>query len=70
MRAAGHGARFEELVEIGRDLTKGEARAIEQALIERNRGVWQNINNSIDPKFGYFQDAVEWGEAWLVERGY
>ncbi|MGW0215611.1 RHS repeat-associated core domain-containing protein [Micromonospora chokoriensis] len=44
-------------------VTKGEARAIEQALILRDKGL--NEINSISPKHKYYEQAVEWGEAWL-----
>ncbi|MFC6092409.1 RHS repeat-associated core domain-containing protein [Saccharothrix lopnurensis] len=44
-------------------VTRGEARAIEQALINRNRG--ENKINSISPKHPYYDQAVKWGEAWL-----
>jgi len=50
-------------------VTRGEARAIEQALIVRNPG-FNNKINSISPNHSYYQDAVDWGEAWLVRNGY
>ncbi|WP_191839022.1 RHS repeat-associated core domain-containing protein [Catellatospora chokoriensis] len=48
-------------------VTRGEARAIEQALIVRNQGL--NKINSISPKHDYYEKAVEWGEAWLKANG-
>jgi RHS repeat-associated protein len=57
-----HGSRF-QIKEIGSGLTRGEARAIEQALILRNRGL--NRINSISPNHSYYERAVTWGKAWL-----
>ena len=53
-------------------LTRGEARAIEQALIVESRlsgrGFW-NIRNSISPRHAWYQDAVNWGDNWLRANG-
>ena len=51
------------------NLTRGEARAIEQAVIVRNPG-FQNVRNSISPAHSYYHEAVGWGEQWLRARGY
>jgi len=68
-RAAEHGERF-ELVEItSSPVTRGEARAIEQALIERNPG-FENIRNSISPNHPWYDQAVDWGESWLTKNGF
>jgi len=48
-------------------MTDGQARAIEEALIVRNRG--QNIIYSISPRHRYYKDALEWGEMWLKING-
>ncbi|HZO70426.1 MAG TPA: RHS repeat-associated core domain-containing protein [Kribbellaceae bacterium] len=62
---------FDGLRVIGKGMTRGEARAVEQALIERNRGVYENVMNGISPRRGaYHRDAVRWGEAWLKRNGY
>lgn len=45
-------------------VTRGEARTIEQALIVENPGFTNKINN-ISPKHAYYDDAVSWGQAWL-----
>ena len=45
------------------------ARAIEQALIERNPG-FENAINSISQRHSYYGSAVDWGEAWLQANGY
>jgi RHS repeat-associated protein len=53
-RAAEHGARFDVQPITPSPLTRGEARAVEQALIERNLG-FENIRNSISPSHSYYQ---------------
>jgi RHS repeat-associated protein len=69
-RAAAHGTRFDFLGQVTRSpVTRGEARAIEEALIKRNPG-YQNINHSIDPSHPWYDDAVAWGEDWLTKNGY
>jgi RHS repeat-associated protein len=64
-----HGERFtlEALTEF--PVTRGQARAIEQAVINRNRGIYQNIRNSISPNHEYYEGAVDWGEEWLRHNG-
>ncbi len=69
-RAAQHGNRFDRLdVLTHKPLTRRQARAIEQALINRNPH-FSNKINSISPKRSWYKEAVEWGEAWLRKRGY
>ncbi len=67
-RGAQHGSRFvlDELTES--PLTRGEARAIEQAIIGRN-AQFENVINSISPSHPYYYEAVQWGEDWLTQRG-
>ncbi|MXG88414.1 DNRLRE domain-containing protein [Nocardioides flavescens] len=67
-RQAQHGSRFVLDQITTAPVTRGQARAIEQALIVRNPG-FQNKINSISPKHPYYQEAVGWGEAWLVQNG-
>jgi RHS repeat-associated protein len=70
-RAREHSARdFDGLRQLttGNGVTRGEARAIEQALIARNKG--ENAINSISPKRKIYKDAVEWGENWLRTNGF
>ena len=70
-RTAQHGAAGRDFVvaplTTGAGLGRGEARAIEQAMIVRNAG--QNIRNSISPSHSYYQQAVDWGEQWLQGMG-
>jgi hypothetical protein len=68
-RQAQHGDRFvlEPITTEG--VTRGQARAIEEALIVRNPG-FENIRHSISPKHAYYQDAVDWGNAWLRAHGH
>jgi hypothetical protein len=58
--------RIEELTEVL--LTRGEARAIELALIDSNPHFVNEIN-SISKKHEYYDDAVAWGNAWLAANG-
>lgn len=68
-RQAEHGGRF-VLVEISPNLSRGQARAIEQALIKHNPAPkFQNKINSISPKHPYYDEAVAWGEQWLRDHG-
>jgi hypothetical protein len=74
-RQSGHGLRFRisPIVE-GINVTRGEARAIEQALIERYGrqklgGAFENDRNSINPNHDYYNKAVAWGESWLKYHG-
>lgn len=68
-RAVQHGARFDQLSQITtQSVTRGEARAIEQALIVRNPG-FENAINSISPRHPWYQQAVDWGESWLQGMG-
>ena len=68
-RAVQHRARFEQLSQItAQSVTRGEARAIEQALIVRNPG-YENAINSISPRHPWYQQAVDWGEWWLQAMG-
>lgn len=75
-RQAQHGERFVLQQLTSEPLTRGQARAIEQALIERAGGTapkggsFQNLRNSISPTHGYYGQAVDWGEAWLRANGY
>jgi len=64
-----HGIRFviQEL-NPGELLTRRQARAIEQVLIDQNP-LFDNIKNSISVNRDWYQDAVAWGEAWLKLRG-
>lgn len=60
---------FEDLrqVTLGQ-VTCGQARAIEQALIIRHPG-FENKINSISPTHSWYQQAVNWGEQWLRDMG-
>jgi RHS repeat-associated protein len=64
-RGAQHAGRFDSLSRVtSAPVTRGQARAIEQALITRNPG-FENKINSISPTHSYYDDAVSWGESWL-----
>jgi RHS repeat-associated protein len=68
-RAAQHGERFALSPVTSESMTRGEARAIEQAMMERNPG-FENIRNSISPAHPWYQQAVDWGEQWLQSNGF
>ncbi len=68
-RTTQHADRFTLRPITAEGLTRGQARAVEQALIVRNPG-FQNKINSISPTHSWYQDAVDWGETWLVRNGY
>jgi hypothetical protein len=58
----------------GGNLTKGEARAIEEALISKNGmqrygGKFENRIHSISPQHPYYEAAKAWGEQWLISNG-
>jgi hypothetical protein len=68
-RQTEHGRRFTYLRPItDAPVTRGQARAIEQALIVQNPE-YKNIYNSISPNHSWYQDAVNWGNWWLQQRG-
>lgn len=68
-RAAQHGDRFELDVITETPITRRQARAIEQVLIEKNPQ-FENIINSIGRNRSWYRDAVYWGEKWLRENGF
>jgi hypothetical protein len=69
VRQRAHGTRFVIGKITPTPVTRGQAEAIEQAMIVRNPH-FQNVNNSISPSVHYYGDAVRWGEAWLKHHGY
>ena len=68
-RQGQHGGRFvlEQLTPAA-GVTRGQARAIEEALIVRNPG-FQNLRHGISPQHAWYQDALEWGNDWLKGQG-
>jgi RHS repeat-associated protein len=68
-RANQHGSRFDDLAQVTTSsVTRGEARAIEEALIVRDRG--QNLRHEISPRHPWYNDALAWGEDWLTRNGF
>ena len=67
-RQAQHGGRFvlDQLTPAG--VTRGQARAIEEALIVRNPG-FQNLRHEISPSHSWYRDALNWGNDWLTGQG-
>ena len=68
-RGAQHAGRFGIEAVTPQAVSRGQARAIEQALINRNPG-FENKINSISPLRPYYDKAVSWGEAWLKSHGF
>ena len=69
-RQSQHGARFDYLREITTEpLTRRQARAIEQAMINNNP-MFSNKINSISSKQDWYNDAITWGNEWLKQHGY
>jgi hypothetical protein len=65
-----HGDRFDVLKEITTEpVTRRQARAIEQVLIEDNPQ-FSNKINSISPNRDWYNDAISWARKWLSEHGY
>ena len=63
-----HGDRF-DISAMSPMMPRGQARAIEQAMILRNPQ-FENLRNSISPAHAYYNDAVRWGESWLQSNGF
>jgi RHS repeat-associated protein len=68
-RASQHGDRFVLRKITDNPLTTRQAKAIEQVIIENNPQ-FENIINSIGNYRSWYDDAVEWGEKWLIENGF
>ncbi|MDF2545537.1 MAG: repeat protein [Anaerosolibacter sp.] len=67
-RFAQHGDRFDRLVPVTSEpLTRDQARAIEQVLIEKNPQ-FSNKINSISPKNVIYNDAIDWATKWLKDN--
>ncbi len=76
-RQAQHGGRFTlQQMTDQQGLTRGEARSVEEALIQRAGGTareggnYQNLVHSVSPNHAYHSDAASWGEHWLQSHGY
>lgn len=67
-RQSEHGSRF-ILERITSAASRGEARAIEEAVIVRNPG-FENLRHSISPRHPWYREAVDWAEAWLKANGH
>lgn len=65
-RTRQHGERFSTVEVMGAGLTRGQARAIEQARIVDN--MRSNKINSISPHHPYYEEAVAWGRYWLSQN--
>ncbi|MDR0277988.1 MAG: hypothetical protein LBJ37_08890 [Paucimonas sp.] len=60
-----NGRNFDEFIKITtQQLTRDQARAVEQVLINRNPH-FENIINSISPNRSWYNEAISWGEKYL-----
>jgi len=62
------GKHFEALDEIVSQVTRNQARSIEQYFIENGPSLYNKIN-SISPAFRYYNEAMEWARVFLEEEG-
>ena len=69
-RQAQHRSRFLLQQITPSPVLRGEARAIEQAMLVRYGSQFENVNNSISPKHPWYDQAVQWGDAWLIVNGF
>lgn len=69
-RACQHGDRFDAMVKLtnGSPITRDQARALEQAILELNPH-FENQINSIASTRTWYQEAVQWGKQWLNNYG-
>jgi len=68
-RQAAHAERFTLRLINKEPLTRRQARAIEQSIIEKNPQ-FENKINSISPSRSWYKEAREWGDNWLKENGF
>jgi len=68
-RQAEHAGRFVLSQITLTPLTRTQARAIEQAILNRNPQ-FDNVINSIAANRDWYPDAIEWGAKWLKEGGF
>jgi hypothetical protein len=67
-RTCQHGPRFDAFQKVtSSPVTSDQARAIEQALKNKNPQ-YENIRNSIAPSRSWYNEALEWADAWLANR--
>ena len=60
---------FKELVQQTTEkLTKNQARAVEQYLIENGPNLYNKIN-SIAKNSEYYEEAVKWAKRYVLENG-
>lgn len=59
---------FDNLEEIVGELTRNQARAVEQYFIENGPNQYNKIN-SISPRFKFYEEALEWAREFLEAAG-
>lgn len=61
-RICEHGSRFDAVEKVtSSPVTRGQARAIEQALMNKNPQ-FENIKNLIAPSRSWYQEAIQWAD--------
>jgi len=69
-RICEHGERFDSIKAITTSpVTRDQARAIEQSLINNNPQ-FENAINSISQNRSWYDEAVQWGQQWLQNHGF
>ncbi|MGA3959361.1 RHS repeat-associated core domain-containing protein, partial [Ralstonia nicotianae] len=64
-RACQHGSRFDDVVKLtSSQVTRDQARAIEQTIINHNPQL-ENQINSIAPSRDWYEPALEWARNWM-----
>ncbi|NOT01736.1 MAG: hypothetical protein HOP29_14030, partial [Phycisphaerales bacterium] len=66
-RGKQHADRFDKLNTIASGLTRNQARALEQLIMDKN--VFTNMRNSLDPMSEFFVDAYNWAEQYAGTYG-
>ena len=60
--------KFDDLIEVTSDLTRNQARSIEQFFIENGPNDF-NIINSISPNHQFYEQALRWAEKYIINHG-
>ena len=67
-RACQHGSRFDDVVKLtSSQVTRDQARAIEQTIINHNPQL-ENQINSIAPSRDWYEPALEWARNWMRDN--
>lgn len=68
-RTCEHGARFDAFAKVtNAPVTRDQARAMEQVIMNQNPQ-FENVKNSIAPTRSWYEEAVQWAESILGQKG-